>query len=168
MNSKAGFAAPGAFVSQGRPVEVLLVEDNPGDVRLTKEALKESKMVNNLHVAWDGVEALTFLRKEGPYADMPSPDVILLDLNLPKKNGREVLAEIKQDPRLARIPVVILTMSQSEEDILATYDLHANCYITKPTDLLQFLRVVKSIEAFWVSIVTLQRRRYYILLSRKK
>jgi chemotaxis family two-component system response regulator Rcp1 len=159
MNSKALFATPGASVIKGRPVEILLVEDNPGDVRLTQEALKEGKMVNKLHVAWDGVEALAFLRKEDPYADMPYPDVILLDLNLPKKNGREVLAEIKQDPHLVRIPVVILTTSQSEEDILMAYNLHANCYITKPADLQQFLKVVKSVEDFWISIVTLPRKK---------
>jgi chemotaxis family two-component system response regulator Rcp1 len=159
MNSKTLFPTPAALVSHGRPVEILLVEDNPGDVRLTQEALKEGKMLNNLHVAWDGVEALAFLRKEGPYADMPYPDVILLDLNLPKKNGREVLAEIKQDPHLVRIPVVILTTSQSEEDILMAYNLHANCYITKPADLQQFLKVVKSVEDFWISIVTLPSKK---------
>jgi two-component system, chemotaxis family, response regulator Rcp1 len=136
-------------------VEVLLVEDNPGDVRLTKEALKEGRLLNNVSVVGDGVEALLFLRRQGKYAEAILPDLILLDLNLPKKDGREVLAEIKADPRLRRIPVVVLTTSSAEEDILKTYDLHANCYITKPVDLDQFMRVVKSIEDFWVSVVKL-------------
>ncbi|HEU4771624.1 MAG TPA: response regulator [Candidatus Binatia bacterium] len=136
-------------------IQVLLVEDNPGDVRLTKEALKEGKLLNQLTVVGDGVEALSFLRKEGVYADAPQPELILLDLNLPKKDGREVLAEIKADPNLRRIPVVVLTTSSSEEDILKIYDLHANCYITKPVDLEQFMGVVKSIEDFWVSVVKL-------------
>ena len=139
----------------GRPAEILMVEDNPGDVRLTQEALKEGKMLNNLHVVEDGVEALAFLRREGKYADAPRPDVILLDLNLPRKDGREVLVEIKADKNLRRIPVVILTVSEAEEDILKTYDLNANCYITKPLDLDQFIKVVKSIEKFWFTIVTL-------------
>jgi chemotaxis family two-component system response regulator Rcp1 len=139
----------------GSPVEILLVEDNPGDVRLAKEALKDAKVRNNLHVVEDGVEALAFLHREGKYADAPHPDLILLDLNLPKKDGREVLAEIKADENLKRVPVVILTMSEAEEDILKTYDLHANCYITKPVDLDQFIKVVKSIEDFWFSIVKL-------------
>jgi CheY-like chemotaxis protein len=136
-------------------IQVLLVEDNPGDVRLTKEALKEGKLLNQLTVVGDGVEALSFLRKEGRYADALQPELILLDLNLPKKDGREVLAEIKADPNLRRIPVVVLTTSSSEEDILKIYDLHANCYITKPVDLEQFMGVVKSIEDFWVSVVKL-------------
>jgi CheY-like chemotaxis protein len=136
-------------------IQVLLVEDNPGDVRLTKEALKEGKLLNQVAVVGDGVEALSFLRREGKYLKAPQPDLILLDLNLPKKDGREVLAEIKTDPTLRRIPVVVLTTSSAEEDILKTYDLHANCYITKPVDLEQFLRVVKSIEHFWVSVVRL-------------
>ena len=136
-------------------IQVLLVEDNPGDVRLTKEALKEGKLLNQLTVVGDGVEALSFLRKEGIYADAVQPELILLDLNLPKKDGREVLAEIKADPNLRRIPVVVLTTSSSEEDILKIYDLHANCYITKPVDLEQFMGVVKSIEDFWVSVVKL-------------
>jgi two-component system, chemotaxis family, response regulator Rcp1 len=131
------------------------VEDNPGDVRLTKEALKEGKLLNQLTVVGDGVEALSFLRKEGKYADALKPELILLDLNLPKKDGREVLAEIKADPSLRRIPVVVLTTSSAEEDILKIYDLHANCYITKPVDLEQFMGVVKSIEDFWVSVVKL-------------
>ncbi len=138
-----------------RPIEILLVEDNPGDVRLTKEALKEGKVVNNLHVVGDGVEALAFLQRAGKYANAPRPDVILLDLNLPRKDGREVLAEVKADEHLRRIPVVVLTVSKAEEDILRTYDLHANCYITKPVDLDQFIKVVKSIEDFWFTIVRL-------------
>lgn len=138
-----------------RSVEILLVEDNPGDVRLTEEALKEGKVRNNMHVAWDGEEALAFLRREGEFSDAPRPDVILLDLNLPKKDGREVLAEIKDDPILKRIPVVILTTSTADEDIVRSYDLHANCYITKPVDLEQFITVVKSVEDFWFTIVKL-------------
>lgn len=139
----------------GRPVEILLVEDNPGDVRLTQESLKESKVRNTLHVVRDGVEALAFLRGRGEYADAPRPDLVLLDLNLPKKDGREVLAEIKEDPDLKRIPVVVLTISKAEEDILRSYNLHANCYITKPIDLEQFLGVVKAIDEFWFTIVKL-------------
>ncbi len=138
-------------------VEILLVEDNPGDVRLTKEAMKEGKMRNNLSVARDGVEAMAFLRQEGQYADAPRPDVVLLDLNLPKKDGRSVLAEIKADPDLRRIPVVVLTSSKAEEDILNSYDLHANCYVTKPGDLEQFMEVVRSVEGFWVQIVKLPK-----------
>jgi chemotaxis family two-component system response regulator Rcp1 len=138
-----------------KPVEVLLVEDNPGDVRLTMEAMKEAKMVNNLSVASDGVEALAFLRREGKFENAARPDIILLDLNLPKKDGREVLAEVKRDESLQQIPVVVLTTSQAEEDILRTYHLHANCYVTKPVDLDQFLRVVKSIGDFWFSMVKL-------------
>ncbi len=138
-----------------KSVDLLLVEDNPGDVRLTREALKEAKVRNSLYVVEDGVEATAFLHKEGKYADAPRPDVILLDLNLPKKNGRELLAEIKQDPDLKYIPVVILTSSSSEEDIIRSYNLHANCYITKPVNLERFLDVVKSIDNFWLSVVTL-------------
>lgn len=138
-----------------RPVEILLVEDNLGDVRLTKEALKESKVVNNLHVARDGVQAMAILRREEGYEDIPRPDLILLDLNLPKKDGRAVLEEIKEDPKLRFIPVVILTTSQAEADIIKSYELHANCYITKPVDLDQFSIVVRSIEDFWLSIVKL-------------
>jgi chemotaxis family two-component system response regulator Rcp1 len=137
------------------PIEVLLVEDNPGDVRLTREALRDGKVHNNLSVAPDGVEALAFLRRQGKYADAPRPDVILLDLNLPKKDGREVLEEIKADPSLARIPVVILTSSEAERDIAQAYELHANCYVTKPVDLDQFIHVVRSIEDFWFTIVKL-------------
>ena len=138
-----------------RPVEILLVEDNPGDMRLTKEALKEGKVYNNLHWANDGVEALAFLRREGKYSAAPAPDIILLDLNLPKKDGREVLLAVKSDDRLKHIPVVILTTSKAEEDVLRTYNLHANCYVTKPVDLEKFIVVVKSIDAFWLTVVTL-------------
>jgi chemotaxis family two-component system response regulator Rcp1 len=136
-------------------IDILLVEDNPGDVRLTQEALKEAKVSNRLCVVEDGVAAMEFLRKEGSYASAPRPDLILLDLNLPRKDGREVLEEIKQDPGLMRIPVVVLTTSRAEEDILRTYDLHANCYVTKPVDLDQFITIVKSIEDFWLTIVRL-------------
>lgn len=136
-------------------VEILLVEDNPGDVRLTKEAFKDSKLHNNLSVVQDGVEAMAFLRREGRYADAPRPDLILLDLNLPKKDGREVLEEIKYDDDLKRIPVVILTTSSDEKDVLESYNLYANCYITKPVDLTQFLAIVQSIQNFWFSIVKL-------------
>jgi chemotaxis family two-component system response regulator Rcp1 len=139
----------------GRPVEILLVEDNPGDVRLTREALREGKIRNNLSVVPDGVEALAFLRREGRYAGSPHPDVILLDLNLPRKSGREVLAEIKSDSQLRRIPVVILTTSADEQDILRAYELHANCYITKPVDFEQFITVIQAIENFWLTVVTL-------------
>lgn len=138
-----------------RPVEILLVEDNPGDVRLTREGLREGRVHNNLTAVPDGVEALAYLRKERQYADVSRPDLILLDLNLPRKDGREVLAEIKSDPGLRNIPVVVLTSSQAEEDIVKVYGLHANCYVTKPVDLDQFIRVVKSIEDFWFSIVKL-------------
>jgi len=141
--------------TRGRPIQILLVEDNPGDVRLTIEALKEGKVSNTLSVARDGVEALSFLRREGPHGKAVRPDLILLDLNLPKKDGREVLAEIKDDSSLRRIPVVVLTTSKAEEDILRTYDLHANCYITKPVDLEQFISVVRSIDDFWLSVVRL-------------
>jgi chemotaxis family two-component system response regulator Rcp1 len=136
-------------------IEILLVEDNPADVRLTKEALKEAKVRNNLHVVEDGVEAMKFLFQEDKYTNSARPDLILLDLNLPKKDGREVLEEIKQDDNLKRIPVVVLTTSQAEEDILRTYNLHANCYVTKPVDLDQFITIVKSIEDFWLTIVKL-------------
>jgi CheY-like chemotaxis protein len=141
--------------ASGSPIEILLVEDNPGDVRLIREALKEGKVRNILHVVCDGVEAIAFLRRQGEYSGFPRPDLILLDLNLPKKDGREVLAEIKADEDLKRIPVVVLTTSQSEIDILKSYNLHANCYITKPVDLEQFLEVVKSIEGFWLTVVKL-------------
>lgn len=138
-----------------KPVEILLVEDNPADVRLTMEALKEGRLLNHVSVAEDGVEALAFLRQKGKYADEARPDLILLDLNLPKKDGREVLAEIKEDPQLRHIPVVVLTTSTAEQDILRTYDLHANCYISKPVDFEQFIEVVKSVGDFWFSVVIL-------------
>jgi len=138
-----------------KPIEILLVEDNPGDVRLTIEALKEAKVINHLTVVRDGVEALAFLRRQAPYATAPRPHLIVLDLNLPKKDGREVLADIKADDTLKRIPVVVLTTSQDEQDVLKSYNLHANCYITKPVDLDQFVRVVRSIEDFWLGIVVL-------------
>ena len=144
-----------------RPVEILLVEDNPGDIRLTKEAMKEAKIINNLNVVEDGVEALAYLRKKGKFKDANRPDLILLDINLPKKNGREVLAEIKQDKNLKQIPVIILTISKAEEDIIKTYELHANCFITKPVDMDQFIKVVKSIEYFWFSIVKLPPNKNY-------
>ncbi len=143
------------MTESGRPVEILLVEDNPGDVRLTQEAFKEAKVRNRLHVATDGVEAIEFLRRQGEFADAPRPDIILLDLNLPKKDGREVLQEIKEDYNLKRIPVVILTTSTAEQDIFKTYDLHANCYINKPVDLEKFMTLVKTIEDFWLTIVKL-------------
>jgi chemotaxis family two-component system response regulator Rcp1 len=139
----------------GKPIEILLVEDNPGDVRLTVEALKEGKLRNHMSVVGDGEAALSYLRKEVGYEDAVRPDLVLLDLNLPSKDGREVLADMKSDPDLRRIPVVVLTTSEAEEDILKTYNLHANCYITKPVDLDQFITVVRSIEAFWFSVVSL-------------
>ncbi len=142
-------------MNEGKVIDILLVEDNPGDVRLAQEALKESKIRNKLFVAEDGVEAIAFLRRQGKYADMPRPDLILLDLNLPRKNGREVLAEIKTDENLKRIPVVIMTVSRAEEDITKCYNHHANCYITKPLDFHQFMEVTKSIEEFWLTIVKL-------------
>jgi CheY-like chemotaxis protein len=142
-------------MNAGHPIEILLVEDNPADVRLTKEALREGKVKNSLNVARDGVEALEFLRRQGPYAGAPRPDLILLDLNLPKKDGREVLAEIKADDELKTIPVVVLTTSNAELDILKSYSLHANCYITKPVDLEQFVSVVKAIDDFWLTVVRL-------------
>jgi two-component system, chemotaxis family, response regulator Rcp1 len=135
--------------------EILLVEDNPGDVRLTQEALKDAKLINHLHVVQDGVEAMEFLRRQGTYQDAPRPDLILLDLNLPRKDGREVLTEVKADERLKRIPIVVLTSSQSEEDLLKAYGLHANCYVTKPVDFDRFTEVVRSIEDFWFGIVRL-------------
>ncbi len=138
-----------------KAVEILLIEDNPGDVRLTLEALKESKIINNLQVVDDGIEALSYLKKEGIYKDKPRPDLIILDLNLPKKDGREVLAEIKSDVLLKQIPIVILTTSEAEEDIIKSYELHANCYITKPVNMEQFIKVVKSVGEFWFSIVIL-------------
>jgi two-component system, chemotaxis family, response regulator Rcp1 len=139
------------------PIEVLLVEDSPGDVRLTQEAFKDVKVHVNLHVALDGVDAMAFLARQGNHADAPRPDLILLDLNLPKKDGREVLSELKQSPSLKSIPVVILTTSASEADIHGSYQNHANSYITKPVDLEGFLKVVKSIDSFWLSVVKLPR-----------
>ncbi len=136
-------------------IEILLVEDNLGDIRLTQEALRDSKLKNNLSVVQDGVDALAFLRREGTYTDAPRPDLILLDLNLPRKDGREVLAEVKEDAELKRIPVVVLTTSDDEKDIFTSYDLHANCYITKPVDLNRFIDIVKTIEGFWFQIVKL-------------
>lgn len=138
-------------------VEILLVEDNPGDVRLTQEVLKDGRVRNNMSVVMDGVDAISFLQQTGEYADAPRPDIILLDLNLPKKDGREVLAEIKADPDLKNIPVVVLTTSSAEQDVFRSYDLHANCYITKPVDLDQFIKVIRSIEDFWLTIVKLPR-----------
>jgi len=138
-----------------KPLEILLVEDNPGDVRLTREAMKEGKVLDQLNVVMDGVEAMAYLRTEGKYKDATRPDLVLLDLNLPKKNGREVLQEIKEDPDLKRIPVVVLTISKNEQDILRSYDLHANCYIRKPVDLEQFMSVVKAVEDFWFTVVKL-------------
>ena len=143
------------IIEQGRPIEILLVEDNPGDVRLTMEALREAKVCNRIHTVYDGVEALAFLNREGNYTNVPFPDLILLDLNLPKKDGREVLTSIKARDQFKRIPVVVLTTSKSEEDIVKSYELQANCFVTKPVDLDQFLDVVKSIGDFWLTIVKL-------------
>jgi CheY-like chemotaxis protein len=141
-----------------RPIEIMLVEDNAGDVRLTREALREGRVRNNLSVAKDGVEAMAMLRREPEYADLPRPDLVLLDLNLPRMDGRKVLAAIKGDPDLRRIPVVVLTTSKAEEDIMRSYELHANSYITKPVDFEQFIRMVQSIEEFWLTVVTLPRK----------
>lgn len=138
-----------------RAIEILLVEDNPGDARLTLEAFKEGKVINNVTVVRDGVEAMAYLRKQQPYSEARHPDIILLDLNLPRKDGREVLAEIKSDEHLRTIPVVVLTTSTAEEDIARAYSSHANCYISKPVDLEQFLRVASSIESFWLNFVKL-------------
>ncbi len=140
-----------------RPIDILLVEDNPGDVRLTIEALREGKVRNNLSVAPDGEEALAYLHREGRHHEARRPDLILLDLNLPRRDGREVLAEIKSDPTLKTIPVVILTTSQADQDVTKSYELSANCYISKPVDFDQFISIVKSIESFWLTVVTLPR-----------
>ncbi len=140
-----------------KPFHILLVEDSPADVLLTKEALSDSKLLVELHVAENGMEAMEFLRHNGPYSEAPTPDLVLLDLNLPLKDGREVLAEVKADPHLRSIPIVVLTTSQAEEDVLRAYGLHANCYITKPVDFESFVNVVRSIQQFWFSIVTLPR-----------
>ncbi len=142
-----------------RPIEILMVEDSPTDAQLTVEALHAAKIANRLNHVEDGVEALRFLRREGPYAKAPRPDLILLDLNLPRKDGREVLEELKHDPDLKVIPVVVLTTSRSEQDVLRSYQLHANCYITKPVDFAQFMEVVKAIENFWLTVVTLPREK---------
>lgn len=156
MSDNSPFSTPNYSLTTGsRPIEIMLVEDNPGDVRLIVEAFKENKLRNKLDVVEDGVQALAFLHQEGRYAEAPHPDLILLDLNLPKKDGREVLAEIKADENLRRIPVVILTSSKAEEDIFKAYNLQANCYITKPMGLDQFVKVVKSIQEFWLTIVKL-------------
>ncbi len=136
-------------------IEILLVEDNPGDVRLTMEALKQGKMANRMNVVHDGEEAMAYLRREGAFADKPRPELILLDLNLPKKSGHEVLAEIKEDPKLRLIPVIILSSSDAERDVLKTYEHHANCYISKPVEFEQFVNVVKQIESFWLGVVRL-------------
>ena len=138
-----------------RPIEILLVEDNPGDARLTREALSQSKVSNNLHHARDGEEAMRFLKREGQFANAPTPDLVLLDLNLPRRDGREVLEDVKRDPLLKHIPVVVLTSSEAEEDILRSYRLHANCFITKPVDLEQLTKVVQAIEQFWFTLVKL-------------
>ena len=138
-----------------RAIDILMVEDDPGDVRLTREALKGSKVLHSLNVVEDGVAALDYLRKAPPYQDAVRPDIVLLDLNLPRKDGREVLAAMKQDPVLRSIPVVILTTSQAEEDVLRAYNLNANCYVTKPVDFDQFMRIVRTIEDFWLTVVTL-------------
>jgi two-component system, chemotaxis family, response regulator Rcp1 len=145
------------MIEETRPAEVLLVEDNPSDVRLTREAMKEGRVQNNLHVVNDGEAALNFLNRAGQYKNAPRPDLVLLDLNLPKKSGREVLAEIKKIDDLKTIPVVILSTSRAEEDIFRTYELHANCFITKPSDLDQFISVVHQIEDFWLTVVSLPR-----------
>ena len=139
-------------------VEILLVEDNPGDARLTKDALTDGKVRNNLHIVYDGVEATDFLFKKNQYQNAPKPDLIILDLNLPKKNGQEVLAEIKADENLKSIPVIILTISKAEEDIIRSYNLHANCFLIKPIDLNKFFEVVKSIEDFWLTLVKLPKK----------
>ena len=142
-------------ITTGRPIEILLVEDSSTDVMLAEEALEAAKMRNNLHVVKDGVEAMAFLRKEGKYANMPRPDLMLLDLNMPRKDGREVLAEVKADDNLKTIPVVVLTTSQAQEDVLKAYGLYANCYISKPVDFEQFMNVVQAIDQFWFTVVTL-------------
>lgn len=145
-----------------KPLEILLVEDDPADVELTTEALVDSKLLTNLHVVSDGVEAMAFVRKEGPHKDAPTPDLILLDLNMPKKDGRQVLNELKSDDRFRAIPVVVLTTSDAEEDILKSYNLGANCYVTKPVGLDQFVKVVDSIEGFWFTVVKLPSRIKYV------
>ena len=143
---------------QASPINILLVEDNPGDVRMTEEILREAKVANEVHVVNDGEQAMELLAGNGPDADPPPADLILLDLNLPRKDGREVLGELRADPRLRRIPVIVLTTSSADRDVLRSYDLNANCYITKPIDLDEFISVVRSIEPFWLSIVRLPPR----------
>lgn len=143
------------MMSNAEFIEVLLVEDDAGDVVMTREALREGKVINRLHVVGDGVEAIEFLRREGSYADVPRPDLILLDLNLPRRDGRQVLAEVKEDPDLRRIPVVVLTTSEAEEDVLRSYDLHANAYVTKPVDFNRFVAVIQQIDDFFISVVRL-------------
>ncbi len=155
MDNTTRTSAQEGPVRQGRSIEILLVEDSPGDVGLTLEAFKEAKVRNHISVVDDGVKAMRFLRREGEYQDAPRPDLILLDLNLPRKDGREVLIEIKSDPNLRRIPMVVLTTSREDVDILTAYNFHANCYITKPVDFDQFLKVVQSIEDFWLTVVKL-------------
>jgi len=150
------------FKNKMRPVEILLIDDNPGDVRLTREVLKESKLINNIHVVEDGIEALAYLRKQGKFKNEPLPDLILLDLNLPIKDGRELLAEIKEDQHFRHIPVVVLTTSKAEADIVKSYESHANCYITKPVSMNQFIKIVKSIEYFWFSIVKLPPNENFV------
>ena len=144
--------------TDSRMIEILLVEDNPGDVLLTREAMKAGKLRNRLSVVGDGVDALAFLRRQGSFADAPRPDLILLDLNLPRKDGREVLAEIKEDPQFRTIPVVVLTTSAAEQDVERAYNLHANCYITKPVDFNQFMNVIEQVDNFWINVVTLPRK----------
>jgi len=144
-----------SFKAKIRPVEILLIEDNPGDIRLTIESFKESKITNNINIVEDGIEAINYLKKKGKFKDEPLPDIIILDLNLPKKGGREVLAEIKEDKKLKHIPVVVFTTSKAEMDILKSYELHANCYISKPLKINQFIKIVKAIEHFWFCIVKL-------------
>lgn len=147
------------MIQKNGMVEILMVEDNPADIRLTQEAFKDAKVLNNMHIVVDGEEAMAFLRREGNYPDAPRPDLILLDLNLPKKDGREVLAEIKKDPELKRIPVVILTTSEDEKDIFKAYDLHVNAYVKKPVDLNQFMKVVEAVEDFWLTVVRLPSKQ---------
>jgi CheY-like chemotaxis protein len=158
----AGILLEGGMQATGRPIEVLLVEDNPADARLMREALKDAKVQSQISIVSDGAQALEFLRHEGKYQSAPRPDLILLDLNLPKKDGREVLAEIKNDPDLMLIPVAVLTTSQAHQDIIKAYKLHANCYITKPMELEHFARVVESFEDFWLKIVTLPPREVHL------
>lgn len=148
----------GTGAEMGRPIEILLVEDSPSDAALTTEALHEGRVLNNLSIVQDGEQALAFVRREGEYASAPRPDLILLDLNLPRKDGREVLAEIKSDPSLKCIPVVVLTTSRDESDVLAAYGRNANCYLAKPVDLDKFIEIVRSVDNFWLNIVTLPSR----------